>query len=53
MVYFLKRGYKIKEVQVKMSEREFGESYLNTWKSIEYMVNMIFSIIFIRAFTNK
>ena len=53
MVYFLKKGYRIKEIQVKMSEREFGESYLNAWKSIEYMFNMIFSIVFIRAFTNR
>lgn len=53
MVYFLKRGYRIKEIQVKMSDREYGESYLNSWKSIEYMFNVIFSIIFIRAFTKK
>ena len=53
MVYFLKKGMNIKEVQVEMSEREYGESYLNIWKSIEYMINIVFSIIFIRAFTKK
>ncbi len=53
MVYFIKRGYKIKEIQVQMSEREFGESYLNLWKSIQYMLSITFSIVLIRAFTKK
>lgn len=53
MVYFMKKGVKVKEVQVEMSEREFGESYLNVWKSIEYMATMVFSILFIQIFTKK
>lgn len=53
LVYMLKRGMKIKEVQVEMKEREFGESYLKPLKSIEYMFNMIFSILFIRSTTKK
>ena len=53
MVYFIKKGYKIKEVQVEMSQREFGKSYLNAWKSIQYMINITLSILFIRAFTKK
>lgn len=53
LVYMLKKGLKIKEVQVEMSEREFGESYLNAFKSMEYMLSMMFSIILIRAFTKK
>ena len=53
LVYMLKKGLKIKEVQVEMSEREFGESYLNAFKSMEYMLSMMFSIIFIRAFMKK
>lgn len=53
LVYMMKKQMKIKEVQVEMSEREFGESYLNAFKSIEYMLSMMFSIIFIRAFTRK
>ena len=53
LVYMIKRGMKIKEVQVEMSEREFGESYLRPLKSIEYMTNMIFSILFIRSMTKK
>ena len=53
MVYMLKKGLKIKEVQVEMKEREFGKSYLTPIKSMKYMVNMIFSIVFIRAITRK
>ena len=53
LVYMLKKKMKIKEVQVEMKEREFGESYLKPLKSMEYMINMFFSIIFIRAITRK
>lgn len=53
LVYMLKKGLKIEEVQVEMKEREFGESYLNPIKSIKYMVNMTLSIIFIRAITRR
>ena len=47
LVYMMKKGLKVKELQVEMSDREFGESYLKPIKSIEYMINMFFSIIFI------
>lgn len=53
LVYMLKKQMKVKEVEVEMSEREFGESYLNAFKSIEYMLSMMFSIVFIRALTRK
>ena len=53
LVYMLKRGYKIKEVQVEMKDREFGESYLKPLKSIEYMFNMVFSILFVRSTTKR
>lgn len=53
LVYMLKKKMAIKEVQVEMKDREFGESYLKPLKSIEYMINMFFSIIFIRAITRK
>ena len=53
LVYMIKRGMKIKEVQVEMSDREFGESYLKPLKAIEYMFNMVFSILFIRSTTKK
>ena len=49
----LKKKMAIKEVQVEMKDREYGESYLKPLKSIEYMINMFFSIIFIRAITRK
>ena len=53
IVYMIKKGFTVQEVQVEMKEREFGESYLNAFKSIEYMLSMMFSIVFIRAFTKK
>ena len=53
LVYLMKKGMKVKEVQVEMSEREFGESYLKPLKAIEYMFNMTFSILFIRSTTKK
>lgn len=53
LVYMIKKGIKVKEVQVEMKDREFGESYLKPLKSVEYMINMLFSILFIRAFTRK
>jgi len=53
LVFMLKKKMKIKEVQVEMKDREFGESYLNPIKSIQYMTNMFFSIIFIRSITRK
>ena len=53
IVYMLKKGLNVKEVQVEMREREFGESYLNAFKSIKYMMNMMLSILFIRSITKK
>lgn len=53
VVYMIKKGLRIKEVQVEMSDREFGESYLNAFKSIKYMMNMMMSIIVIRSFTRN
>lgn len=53
LVYMIKKGLKVKEVQVKMKDREFGESYLKPIRAMQYMLNMFFSIIFIRAITRK
>lgn len=53
VVYMIKRGLQVKEVQVQMREREFGESYLNPIKSMNYMINMMLSILFIRSFTKR
>lgn len=38
------------EVPVKMAERSAGESYLNPWSSVVYMLHMIISILFIQFF---
>lgn len=53
LVYMIKKGLKVEEVQVEMKDREFGESYLNPIRSIKYMINMLVSIIFIRAVSRK
>lgn len=53
LVYMLKNKKKIKEVQVEMKEREFGESYLKPLKAMKYMISMFCSILFIRSFTKK
>lgn len=53
IVYMLKKKMKVTEVQVEMSEREFGESYLNPIRSMKYMANMILSILLIRNITRK
>lgn len=48
--YLIKQGVIIKEVQVSMDERIAGESYLNLFNSIRYMLLMCFSIVFIQRF---
>ena len=53
LVYMLKKNMKVKEIQVEMKEREFGESYLSPLKSVKYMANMFFSIFLIRNLTRK
>lgn len=50
LVYMLRKKRKIKEVQVQMSEREFGESYLNLMNTIKYMSRMMVSIFLIQPF---
>ncbi len=50
LTYMIKRGKKIKEVQVEMRERLYGESYLSPIKAAEYMLNMVAAIIFFRNF---
>ncbi len=48
LVYQMKQGAKIKEVQVTMEERIAGKSiYSGLFSSFKYMLNMIISIIFI------
>lgn len=50
LVYMLRKNRKIKEIQVQMSEREFGESYLNLANTIKYMSRMMISIFLIQPF---
>lgn len=53
LVYMIKKGLKVEEVQVEMNEREFGESYFNPFKALEWMINVFIAIIFIRSFVKK
>lgn len=46
-VEMLKRGYSIKEVPVKMGEREGGVSSIKAWKKVYYMINVFLSIIIV------
>lgn len=50
LVYMLRKNRKIKEIQVQMSEREFGESYLDLVNTIKYMSRMMVSIFLIQPF---
>ena len=51
--YLLKNGAKVSEVQVKMEERQFGESYLNLVGSAKYMLKMLVSILFVQNFRKR
>lgn len=52
--YLIKRANaKVVEVPVKMADRYAGESYLNPWKSVVYMVRMTVSIFFIQFFRKR
>ena len=47
--YSIKRAdAKVAEVSVEMADRTAGESYLNPWTSIVYMIRMTVSILFIQ-----
>ena len=49
MCHMIKKGYKVKEIQVAMKERQAGESYFrNPFKSIYYMMGVCLSILFIQ-----
>lgn len=50
LVHMLRKQRKIKEIQVQMSDREFGESYLNLVNTIKYMSRMMVSIFLIQPF---
>lgn len=52
--YLIKRANaKVVEVPVEMVERTAGESYLNVWTSITYMMRMTISILFIQLIRKR
>lgn len=52
--YLIKRAdAKVTEVPVEMAERTAGESYLNFWTSITYMLRMTISILFIQLIRKR
>lgn len=51
--FLIRRGFEVKEVQVKMKDREAGESYLTLSRSIKYMIHMFTSIIVIQNFRKE
>lgn len=53
LVYMKLKGKKIKEVQVEMNEREFGNSSFNVIHTIKYMTRMMISIFFVQPFRKR
>lgn len=51
--YLISNGAKVSEVQVQMSERVAGVSYLSFGRSIRYMMNMFVSILLIQLFRQE
>ncbi len=51
--YLIKNGAVVKELQVEMGERMSGSSYLNFARSVEYMIKMGLSILFIQWFRKR
>ncbi|TDW13950.1 glycosyl transferase family 2 [Breznakia blatticola] len=50
LVYMLRKNRKVKEVQVEMTDREFGESIFNISHTISYMSRIMISILLIQPF---
>ncbi len=51
--YLIRCGYRVEEAPVEMKERETGESYLSFKRSMQYMLHMCMSIVFIQGFRKK
>ncbi|MGI5959036.1 MAG: glycosyltransferase family 2 protein [Massiliimalia sp.] len=51
--YLMREGAKVSEVQVQMDERIAGESYLNLWRSMSYMLRMGISIMLVQFFRKR
>ena len=41
----LKKGFRVKEIPVKMNEREGGVSSIRAWKTVYYMINVNLTIL--------
>ena len=50
LALLMRKGAKVSEVQVAMRERQAGESYLTTWRSVSYMARTCMSILFVQWF---
>ena len=49
LCYLIRKGYKVKEVQVEMLDRQEGSSYfVSPFKAVKFMFGVITSIIFVR-----
>lgn len=53
VAYLLRCGIHCEECQVTMRERTAGESYLNPWRSVKYMIHMGMNILFIQWFRER
>ena len=51
--YLMRHGVKVAEAQVRMEERQAGESYLTLSRSIQYMTHMFVSILIIQNFRKR
>lgn len=51
--YLIRCGIRVKEVQVEMAERLEGESYLNIYAAMRYMLHMCTSIMLIQKFRKR
>ena len=51
--YLMRNGAKVEEYQVEMRERTAGKSYLSAWRSVEYMVRIVISIVLIQPFRKR
>lgn len=53
LALLMRRGARVREVQVEMRDRISGESYLNFTKSVAYMLRTSISILFVQWFRRK
>lgn len=46
IAFFIRMGAQVREIQVKMEERKYGQSYLSPVNASKYMLRMLSSILF-------